>query len=41
MLTERVAVNDAPAFEPVETSPGAADMARLGELLWPRRSARS
>jgi acetolactate synthase-1/2/3 large subunit len=34
MLTERVAVADAPAFEPVETWPGLADMARLQKLLW-------
>ncbi len=33
MLTERVAVPDAPAFEPVETWPGQADMARLQTLL--------
>ena len=33
MLTERVAVPDAPRFEPVETSPGAAEMRRLGDLL--------
>ncbi len=34
MLTERVAVPDAPAFEPVETWPGLPDMARLQKLLW-------
>ena len=34
MLVERVAVPDAPAFEPVETWPGLADMARLQKLLW-------
>lgn len=34
MLVERVAVADAPAFEPVETWPGAADMSRLQKLLW-------
>src|SRR6266700_3866612 len=34
MLVERVAVKDAPAFEPVETWPGQADMARLQKLLW-------
>jgi len=34
MLIERVAVPDAPAFEPVETYPGAADMAKLQKLLW-------
>src|SRR5207302_6572744 len=34
MLVERVAVADAPAFEPVETWPGATDMSRLQKLLW-------
>jgi len=34
MLIERVAVPDAPAFDPVETYPGAADMAKLQKLLW-------
>src|SRR5215204_7341880 len=34
MLVERVAVPDAPAFEPVETWPGLADMSRLQKLLW-------
>jgi acetolactate synthase-1/2/3 large subunit len=34
MLLERVAVPDAPAFEPVETWPGATDMSRLQKLLW-------
>src|SRR5258705_9256035 len=29
MLTERVVTADAPAFEPIETSPGGADMDRL------------
>jgi acetolactate synthase I/II/III large subunit len=33
MLTERVAVADAKAFEPAETWPGAADMERLHKLL--------
>jgi acetolactate synthase I/II/III large subunit len=33
MLTERVSVPDAPAFEPVDTSPGPAELAKLGELL--------
>src|SRR4051812_34692231 len=33
MLIERVRVPDAPAFEPVETAPGGAEMARLQELL--------
>jgi acetolactate synthase-1/2/3 large subunit len=34
MLVERIAVADAPAFEPVETWPGASDMARLQKLFW-------
>src|SRR5256886_11930429 len=34
MLVERVAVPDAPAFEPVETWPGLADRAKLQKLLW-------
>ena len=34
MLTERVAVPDAPPFEPVEIWPGLADMAKLQKLLW-------
>ena len=34
MLVERVAVPDAPAFEPVEMWPGLADMAKLQKLLW-------
>jgi acetolactate synthase I/II/III large subunit len=33
MLTERVAVSDARPFEPVEISPGPAEMEKLGELL--------
>src|SRR5215472_14392833 len=33
MLVERVVAADAPAFAPVETSPGAADMRRLQTLL--------
>jgi acetolactate synthase-1/2/3 large subunit len=33
MLTERVVTADAPAFEPIETSPGASDMDRLRQLL--------
>src|SRR4029077_5563774 len=33
MLTERVTGNDAPAWEPFETSPGAAEMGKLEELL--------
>jgi len=34
MLTERVAVPDAKAFEPVETWPGLTDMSRLQKMLW-------
>jgi acetolactate synthase I/II/III large subunit len=34
MLAERVAVPDAPAFEPVEIWPGAGDMSRLQKLIW-------
>src|SRR5215216_2470809 len=34
MLTERIAVDDAPAAEPVETWPGQTEMARLQKLLW-------
>ncbi len=34
MLVERIAVPDAPPFEPVETWPGATDMSRLQKLLW-------
>ncbi len=34
MLTERVGVADAPAFEPFETWPGLTDMSRLQKLLW-------
>jgi acetolactate synthase-1/2/3 large subunit len=33
MLTERVAVDNAPAFALIETSPGPAEMAKLGELV--------
>ena len=33
MLTERTTVPDAPCFEPVETWPGAPDMAKLAALL--------
>ena len=33
MLVERIAVADAPAFEPIETWPGSADMNRLQQLL--------
>jgi acetolactate synthase-1/2/3 large subunit len=34
MLTDRVVVPDASAFEPVETWPGLTDMSRLQKLLW-------
>jgi len=34
MQRERVAVADAPPFEPVETWPGATDMVKLQKLLW-------
>jgi len=34
MLTDRVTVGDAPAFAPIETWPGLADMSRLQKLLW-------
>ncbi len=34
MLTDRVSVPDAHAFEPVETWPGLTDMSRLQKLLW-------
>jgi acetolactate synthase I/II/III large subunit len=33
MLSKRVTVDNAPPYEPVETSPGEEEMARLGELL--------
>src|ERR1700731_4405413 len=33
MSSERVSVANAPPYEPVETSPGDEEMARLGELL--------
>jgi acetolactate synthase-1/2/3 large subunit len=33
MLVERIAARGVPAFEPVETWPGAADMTRLADLL--------
>src|SRR6201993_1665940 len=38
VLTERVAVPDAPPFEPIETWPGLADMAKLQKLLWAAKS---
>jgi acetolactate synthase-1/2/3 large subunit len=34
MLVERMAVPDAPPYEPVETWPGLTDMAKLQKLLW-------
>lgn len=34
MLTERVAVDDAPPFTPVESWPGLNDMAQLQKLIW-------
>src|SRR5258707_7239671 len=34
MLTDRVAVADAPAFEPVETWPGLTAMSQLQKRLW-------
>src|SRR5256714_10476935 len=33
MLVDRVSVPDAPAFMPLETSPGAAEMERLAQLI--------
>src|SRR5216110_1037185 len=33
MLVDRVSVPDAPPFTPVETSPGAAEMERLAQLI--------
>ena len=33
MLSRRVTVDNAPPYEPVETSPGEEEMARFGELL--------
>ncbi len=38
MLTERVAVDDAPPFTPIETSPGPAEMAKLAQLLGAARA---
>ena len=38
MLTERIAVPNAPAFEPVETWPGATDMMKLQKMLWAAES---
>jgi acetolactate synthase-1/2/3 large subunit len=34
MLTERVAIADAPAFTPIESWPGLSDMAQLQKMLW-------
>jgi acetolactate synthase-1/2/3 large subunit len=34
MQTERVALADAPPFEPVETWPGLTDMMKLQKMLW-------
>ncbi len=34
MQRERIAVADAPPFEPLETWPGATDMVKLQKLLW-------
>ena len=34
MLTDRVAVDDAPPFAPVESWPGLTDMAQLQKLIW-------
>jgi acetolactate synthase-1/2/3 large subunit len=34
MLTERIAVADAPPFAPVESWPGLNDMAQLQKLIW-------
>jgi acetolactate synthase I/II/III large subunit len=38
MLTERVGVDDATAYQPVETSPGPAEMTKFAELLGAARS---
>ena len=38
MLTERIAVDDAPPFTPIETSPGAVEMAKFGQLLGAART---
>jgi acetolactate synthase-1/2/3 large subunit len=33
MLTERIAVGDAPPFAPIETSPGAAELEKFAQML--------
>ncbi len=38
MLTERVAVDDAPPYNAVETAPGAADMEKFAQLLGAAKS---
>jgi len=38
MLTERIAVDDAPAYTPMETSPGAAELKKFAELLTAARA---
>ncbi len=38
MLTERIAIDDAPAFTPVETWPGPAEMAKFAKLLGAARA---
>jgi acetolactate synthase I/II/III large subunit len=38
MLSERVAADDAPAFSPVETSPGPDEMAKFAQLLGAARA---
>src|ERR1700736_2612110 len=38
MLVERIAVPDAPAFSPIETSPGSVEMAKFAQLLGAARA---
>ncbi|MGB7079424.1 MAG: thiamine pyrophosphate-binding protein [Xanthobacteraceae bacterium] len=38
MLVERIAVDDAPPYAPVETSPGPAEMAKFAEMLGAARA---
>jgi acetolactate synthase-1/2/3 large subunit len=38
MLIERIAASDAPAFTPIETSPGPAETAKLAQLLGAARA---